>query len=131
MRRQRGADVRILLPGQCDEPIAKTIGITYYTELLAGGVKLYAYAPGMLHSKVFLSDDEKAVVGTVNLDYRGLFLNFENAVYLCRHPAVEAIRADFEETLALCRPITEKTYKSYNLFKRMAGRVMRLFAPLV
>ena len=47
---QRGADVRILLPGQCDEPIAKTIGITYYTELLAGGVKLYAYAPGMLHS---------------------------------------------------------------------------------
>ena len=128
---QRGADVRILLPGQCDEPIAKTIGITYYTELLAGGVKLYAYAPGMLHSKVFLSDDEKAVVGTVNLDYRGLFLNFENAVYLCRHPAVAAIRADFEETLALCRPITEKTYKSYNLFKRMAGRVMRLFAPLV
>lgn len=55
----------------------------------------------MLHSKVFLSDDEKAVVGTVNLDYRGLFLNFENAVYLCRHPAVAAIRADFEETLAL------------------------------
>ena len=118
---QRGADVRILLPGQCDEPIAKTIGITYYTELLAGGVKLYAYAPGMLHSKVFLSDDEKAVVGTVNLDYRGLFLNFENAVYLCRHPAVEAIRADFEETLALCRPITEKTYKSYNLFQADGG----------
>ena len=100
-------------------------------DILVGGVKLYAYAPGMLHSKVFLSDDEKAVVGTVNLDYRGLFLNFENAVYLCRHPAVAAIRADFEETLALCRPITEKTYKGYNLFKRMAGRVMRLFAPLV
>ena len=44
---QRGVDVRILLPGQCDEPIAKTIGITYYRELLSGGVKLYAYAPGM------------------------------------------------------------------------------------
>ena len=128
---QRGVDVRILLPGQCDEPIAKTIGITYYRELLSGGVKLYAYAPGMLHSKVFLSDDEKAVVGTVNLDYRSLFLTFENAVYLCRHPAVGTVRADFEETFGLCRPITEATYKSYGVFKRIAGRIMRLFAPLV
>lgn len=128
---QRGVDVRILLPGQCDEPIAKTIGITYYRELLSGGVKLYAYVPGMLHSKVFLSDDEKAVVGTVNLDYRSLFLTFENAVYLCRHPAVGTVRADFEETFGLCRPITEATYKSYGVFKRIAGRIMRLFAPLV
>lgn len=128
---QRGVDVRILLPGQCDEPIAKTIGITYYRELLSGGVKLYAYAPGMLHSKVFLSDDEKAVVGTANLDYRSLFLTFENAVYLCRHPAVGTVRADFEETFGLCRPITEATYKSYGVFKRIAGRIMRLFAPLV
>ena len=128
---QRGVDVRILLPGQCDEPIAKTIDITYYRELLSGGVKLYAYAPGMLHSKVFLSDDEKAVVGTVNLDYRSLFLTFENAVYLCRHPAVGTVRADFEETFGLCRPITEATYKSYGVFKRIAGRIMRLFAPLV
>lgn len=128
---QRGVDVRILLPGQCDEPIAKTIGITYYRELLSGGVKLYAYAPGMLHSKVFLSDDEKAVVGTVNLDYRSLFLTFENAVYLYRHPAVGTVRADFEETFGLCRPITEATYKSYGVFKRIAGRIMRLFAPLV
>ena len=94
-------------------------------------MKIYEYTPGFVHAKVFTSDDEKAVVGTINLDFRSLYLHFEDAVYMFRHPAVHDVESDFQTTLQKCQEITLTDCRRYNLFKKIAGRVLRLVAPLM
>lgn len=103
---------------------------TYYPDLLAAGVKVYEYKPGFIHAKVFTSDDEKAVVGTVNMDYRSLYHHFECAVYLFRNEAVFDVEKDFQETLGRCIEVDMKYYKNISIFNRMMGRILRLIGPL-
>lgn len=52
--------------------------------------------------KVFTSDDDTATVGSINLDYRSLYLHFECGVFIYRNPVVRDIEKDFQETLAKC-----------------------------
>ena len=104
---------------------------SYYEELLSAGVKIYEYTPGFVHAKSFTSDDEKAVVGTINLDYRSLHLHFECAAYLYRNPAVRQVELDFQQTLEKCQRITLESCRSYPLSKQLTGTVLRLFAPLM
>ena len=103
---------------------------SYYRELIEGGVKIYEYTPGFLHSKVMVADDEVATVGTVNLDYRSLYLHFECGTWLCGSRAVHDIRADFEKTVSLCREVTLKDCKT-GFFKSILQSLIRLFAPLM
>ena len=72
---------------------------TYYNELLDAGVQIYEYTPGFVHAKVFTSDDRKAVVGTINMDYRSLYLHFECAAFLYENSEIPAVENDFQETL--------------------------------
>ena len=99
--------------------------------ILYAGVKIYEYTPGFVHAKIFVSDDEKAVVGTINLDFRSLYLHFECAVYLYRNQAVEAVEKDFQKTLLECGEIREEDCRRYPPMKRLAGAGLRLFAPLM
>ena len=128
---KRGVDIRIILPHKPDKKFAFNLARSFYTELLSAGVKIYEYEPGFVHSKVFISDDEKAVVGTINLDYRSLFLHFECAVYMYRTECIADIRKDYDDTLLKCIPVTKEYYYKLALGKRLAGRIMRLFAPLL
>ncbi|MBO5291813.1 MAG: cardiolipin synthase [Lachnospiraceae bacterium] len=128
---KRGVDVRIILPHIPDKKYAFYIARTYYPLLLNAGVKLYEYEPGFIHAKSFVSDDEKAVVGTINLDYRSLYLHFECGVYMYHNPVVEDIERDYQETLAKCIPVDMEYYKRINGLSKLAGRVLRLFAPLM
>ena len=107
------------------------MGKTYYPELLRAGVKIYQYVPGFVHAKVFVSDDEKAVVGTINLDYRSLYLHFECAALMYKVKEIEKVEKDFQETLKQCREITMEDYKNENMITRFGGRILRLFAPLM
>ena len=79
---ERGVDVSIIMPGIPDKKSAYYLAKTYYPTLLASGVKIYEYTPGFIHSKQVLADDEVAVVGTINFDYRSLVHHYENAVLL-------------------------------------------------
>ncbi|MGV3537974.1 phospholipase D-like domain-containing protein, partial [Streptococcus agalactiae] len=88
---ERGVDVRIIMPGIPDKPIPYALAKTYYQALIKSGVKIYEYTPGFVHSKIFLSDNTKAVVGTINLDYRSLYHHFECAVYLYKVDAIQDI----------------------------------------
>lgn len=90
-----GVDVRIMTPYVADKTIVHAVTRSYYPELLKSGVRIYEYVPGFMHSKAFVVDDEVAVVGTINLDYRSLYLHFENGVWLYQTPSVLQVRDDF------------------------------------
>ena len=76
---KRGVDVQIITPGIPDKKIVWDLTRSYYPELLSAGVHIYEYTPGFIHSKLCICDDEAAVTGTINFDYRSLYLHFENA----------------------------------------------------
>lgn len=128
---KRGVEVIIMMPHIPDKPYAYLLARSFYEELLRAGVKIYEYTPGFVHAKSFVSDDERAVVGTINLDYRSLYLHFECAVYLYQNQGVLDVERDFQETLKKCQEITIKDCREYPLWRRSAGRVLRLIAPLM
>ena len=128
---ERGVDVRLIIPGVPDKKLAWALAKSHYRSLLASGVKIYEYTPGFVHAKVFVSDDRKAVVGTINLDYRSLYHHFECATYLYRTSCVAEIEADFAATRERCQEITHDDWKTNPLMTRIVATLLRLFAPLL
>ena len=126
-----GVDVRIITPGVPDKWYVYSMTRSNYTALTAAGVKIYEYSPGFLHAKVFLADSRTAVVGTVNLDYRSLYLHFENGVWLHDSDCVEKIAEDFKETFPQCREVTRAMVKKTPLPVRLFRSILNLFAPLM
>ena len=128
---QRGIDVKIILPGIPDKKMAYALAKSHYSALLDAGVKLYEYTPGFVHAKVFVSDDSKGVVGTINLDYRSLYHHFECGTYLYQTPCISDMEADFEATLTKCREVTPDSFKTEKLYYKVMGRLMKIIAPLM
>ena len=128
---KRGVDTIILMPHIPDKNSAFMLAHSYYPELIEAGVKIYQYLPGFVHSKTMISDDEKAVVGSVNLDFRSQYLNFECGIYIYRNPVIEEIKNDFEETLRKCARMTVESYEALPIRCRFLGKAMRLIAPLM
>ena len=128
---ERGIDVKLILPGIPDKKTAYSLAKSHYRYLVEAGIQIYEYTPGFVHAKVFVSDDEKAVVGTINLDYRSLYHHFECATYLYRTPCVKDVEADFQKTLAQCRQVTLETIRHERLFYRVLGRLLKFIAPLM
>ena len=126
---KRGVDVRIYTPGVPDKPTIYQLTRSYFPHLLRAGVKIYSYTPGFLHAKTWLMDDRIAAVGTVNLDYRSLYLHFENSVLIYGGAVLDDVRRDLAEiekesaavTLADCRT---------GFFGTLYSAVLRLVAPL-
>ena len=128
---QRGVDVKLILPGIPDKKGAYALAKSHYARLLAAGVELYEYTPGFVHAKVFVSDNKKAVVGTINLDYRSLYHNFECACYLYKTACIPNIEADFQATLAQCRRVTNESVAREKVFYKVVGRLLKFIAPLM
>ena len=128
---QRGVDVRLILPHIPDKKYAFVLAKSHYRELFDAGVKIYEYTPGFVHAKVFLSDDRHAVVGTINLDYRSLYLHFECAAYLYKVPALSDILEDFRSTMEKCHCITDQDIRNQGFFTRFFGALLKLAAPLM
>ena len=127
----RGVDVRLILPGIPDKKMPYALAKTHYSSLLRAGVKLYEYRPGFVHSKVFVSDDREAVVGTINLDYRSLYHHFECAVWMRDVSCIPQIREDFLETQSFCREASFETLKHEKWSTKLLGAVMKVIAPLL
>lgn len=128
---KRGVDVALILPGIPDKKLPYALAKGHYSSLLSAGVKIYEYSPGFVHSKLFVSDDKKAVVGTINLDYRSFSHHFECAVYMHGTDCVADIEKDFTETLKLCRRVSMETVKKEKLSIKLAGILMKVIAPLM
>ena len=128
---QRGIDVKIILPGKPDKATAYALAKRHYKVLLDSGVSIYEYTPGFVHAKSFVSDDTKAVVGTINLDYRSLYHHFECAAYLYKTPCISEIEEDYQETLAKCTQVTYESIKNEPFHYKALGIVLKLLAPLM
>lgn len=128
---ERGVEVSLILPGKPDKIMPYSLAKTHYKSLLAAGVKIYEYTPGFVHAKVFVSDDIKAVVGTINLDYRSLYHHFECAAYMYDTDCIGDIETDFQETLTKCRKITLSNLKEIKIRYKILGVILKAVAPLL
>ena len=128
---KNGVDVRIVTPGIPDKKTVYLLSQSYYEPLIRAGVKIYQYTPGFIHSKCFVCDDEIATVGTVNLDFRSLFLHFECGVWMYRSKAVMEVKEDCLETFTCSEEISLEFCRSRNVTVRAIQGIMRLFAPLL
>ncbi len=128
---ERGVDVKLILPGIPDKKVPYALAKTHYKSLLASGVKIYQYTPGFVHAKVMSCDNRRAVVGTINLDYRSLYHHFECATYMYKTDCIADIEKDFENTLEKCELITPAHIKNEKLSTKLVGFVAKVLAPLM
>ncbi len=126
-----GVDVRIVTPGIPDKKMVFLLTQSNYENLIRGGVKIYQYTPGFIHSKCMVVDDEYASVGTTNLDFRALYLHFECGALLYRTDSVVKIKEDALNTFAHSRQISLEECENKNFFYQLFLSVMQLFSPLL
>ena len=125
---KKGVKVKIITPGIPDKKAVYRVTRSYYYPLIQEGIEIYEYKPGFLHAKVVLCDHQIATVGTINFDYRSLYLHFECNVLLYKTSTLLDIEKDFKETLSLCRKIDQKHSQR---FRGIYESILRLFAPLL
>ena len=129
MAAKRGVDVRIVLPGIPDKKIVFRLSRSYYGYLINAGAKVYEFTPGFMHAKSFVCDDEVAVVGTINLDYRSLYLHFECAALLYKSDVIKDIRDDALKTIAESREVILDGRR--RILGEAADAVLHLISPLM
>ena len=127
---KRGVDVRLVLPGIPDKKLVFRLTRSYYVPLLRAGVRIYEFTPGFLHAKCYVSDDRAAVVGSINMDYRSLFLHFECGALLLYNSQVIALRDDVLRTLPECREVQLADCRT-SLAGTLLDSVLRLLSPLM
>lgn len=131
MAARRGVEVVLILPHIPDKPYAFALAKAHYRQLLEAGVQIYEFTPGFVHAKEFVSDGKRAVVGTINLDYRSLYHHFEGATYLWGTDCIPQIQDDFEKTQGKCREVTLDLLPAEPLKRRLLGFIAKAAAPLL
>lgn len=126
-----GVDVRIVTPHIPDKKTVFLLTRSYYSQLIDAGVRIYEYLPGFLHAKSFVCDDEVAIVGTINLDYRSLYLHFECGVFFYNSNVVKDIKHDSFKTIQSSQEISREFCANQNIFIRILQNILRLFAPML
>lgn len=121
-----GIEVVIITPGIPDKKLVFQVTRAFYPLLLEAGVEIYQYSSGFVHGKTVVVDGIFATVGTVNLDFRSLFLHFENGVWLWGADCIQEIEADFQRTLAFSE---SQSYKAS--WRAVLSSVLRIFSPLM
>ncbi|HEY9609592.1 cardiolipin synthase [Allocoleopsis sp.] len=127
----RGVDVRIILPNRPDHLFVYLCSFSYYTEMQAMGIKLYRYRDGFMHQKIMLIDRDMAAVGTVNLDNRSFFLNFEVMGFVADLRFVESVEKMLQDDLAASIAVDLSEYDRKPLWFKLIVRISRLLAPLL
>lgn len=126
----RGIDVRIITPHIPDKKAVFMITRSNYERLTNAGVKIFEYAPGFIHSKMYISDDKFAMIGTVNMDYRSLVHHFENGVWIYNHEVINSIKCDFLQTQEKSLDYSHEVIH-YGLFKRFFIALLKIISPLL
>ena len=126
-----GVDVRLLVPKRADSWVVGNVTRYNYGQILEKGVKIYEYSPGYVHAKTFLADDDRVITGSINLDFRSLNIQFEDACYIYRSPVIKEIAADFEKCFAQSEEITFEQWKQRPWLHKVAQGVLQFFAPLL
>lgn len=128
---KNGVDIRIMVPHIPDKWYVHAVSRSHYEELTKNGVRIFEYKPGFVHAKIMVSDDEAAIVGTTNMDYRSYYLHFECGVLIVNDPSVMVIKNDFLNTQVKCIEITYADTRKVNLFIRLGRALLNLFSALM
>jgi len=128
---KRGVDVKIITPAIPDKWLIHAITQSFYPALIDAGVKIHEYSKGFIHSKQFVSDDIVGVIGTINLDYRSLHYNYENAVWIYNSSILSDMKVDYLDTKSKSKLMGLEEYKKTPWYKRWIGAVLKAFAPLI
>lgn len=131
MAAKSGIDVKIVTPGIPDKKTVFLLTQSYYEQLIEAGVEIYQYTPGFIHAKSFVCDDELAVNGTINMDYRSLYLHFEDGVWIYDNPVVYDMKRDYLEMLKQCEKVTLEFCRGRNIVLRGFQSILRLLAPML
>jgi len=126
-----GVEIKIITPGIPDKKLIYYMTQSNYKDLIEAGVKIYEFTPGFMHTKSIVSDDEKAIVGTVNFDYRSFYLHFENGVWIYGSKAVLQAKESFETALSKSRKVTREQIEETPFSKRLLCSLLKVFAPLM
>ena len=126
-----GVDVRIVTPGIPDKKLVYLLTQANYEPLIRGGVKIYQYKPGFIHSKCFVVDDEYASVGTINMDFRSLYLHFECGTFMYKTECVQQLKEDALATFEECREIYLEDCENKNIFMQLLLSILHLFSPML
>ncbi|NLC66167.1 MAG: cardiolipin synthase [Clostridium sp.] len=126
-----GIDVRIITPHHPDKLYVHAVTKSFYKVLIEAGVKVYEYTPGFIHAKNFVVDDEYGVVGTINMDYRSLYLHFECGVWMHKTDSVVAMREDFLNTIKVSEKISYEVATNIKWYTKLGRSILRVFSPLM
>ena len=128
---KNGVKVKLLTPHIPDKKLVFQMTRSFYAPLLEAGVEIYEFTPGFVHAKTFVVDGIMATVGTINLDYRSLFLHSENGVFLYKNECIKDIEKDFENSFKVSMPYTLEMANKANFFVRIFRGLLRVVAPLM
>lgn len=126
----RGVSVHLILPKEPGKIYTYVLAHSHYKKLIKNNINIYEY-PGMVHFKNFLSDDKRGIIGSINLDYRSMFLDYENAVYFYNDPILKDMKSDMEDTIKKSKKFTMADVKKFSALEKIAAAVMKLIAPLM
>ena len=128
---KRGIDVKIYIPKIPDKKIAYKMTLSYAIDLVKEGIDVLTYTPGFLHAKAVLIDDEIACIGTVNLDYRSLFLTFESNSIFYKSSIIKSLKKDLINTSKKCSKLSKKIFKRNAKFiNKVINKILRFLSPL-
>lgn len=127
----RGVRVRLVLPARVDSLMTRFVSRSYYDELLEVGVEILLYGGGLLHTKSVVADRELALFGTLNLDMRSIWLNYEVSLFICDQDFCAGLRDLQEEYIGGSTPLDPGTWAARPLLQRFVENALRLAGPLL
>lgn len=131
MAAKRGVDVKIITPYIPDKWYVHAVTRSSYEDLLWSGVAIYEYLPGFIHGKTFVVDDKYAVVGTINVDYRSLYLHFECGVWMYDTKSVMQVKEDTINIIKVCKKVTLEETLKVKWYRKLGRSILKIFAPLM
>ena len=127
----RGVDVKIILPAKNDSFMAEYASRAFFEELLTAGVKIYKFHGGLLHSKSIVIDEKVALLGTVNLDQRSFWLNFEMTMLIDEHEVAGELLTTQMHYLLASEQLLLSQWKKRSYPKKLLESIFYLFSPLL
>ncbi len=127
----RGVDVQLMLPRYPDSRIVKWAGESYFEELLEGGVKICRYEGGMLHTKAIVIDGQTAMFGSVNLDMRSFYLNFEISIVVYNGAFAQKVRELQAHYLQSSQKLDLQRWRARPVALRFIQQTAQLLSPLL
>ena len=128
---QSGVDVCIIVPRIYDKWYVYMVNVSNYGKLMEAGVHIYEYKPGFIHAKNVIADDECAICGTINTDYRSFYLHYECGVFLSEMEAVKDMKEDFLRTLKECEEMDLARWSKRPLGNKMMQAALKVLSPLL